>query len=137
MPGSGPQVPGSSAREPAVLDQSPVGATIEPDQGQGCGPIKLTNAALKTRRRAERAGWPESLALRVHRALSWLNPKLITTDVVVPTGSLRCQRLATVGTHHGTLDGLQLAVFGYRRSPPELTGLHHDKQFRLFTESCG
>ncbi|MEP6389011.1 MAG: hypothetical protein ABJ056_03710 [Halioglobus sp.] len=29
-------------------------------------------AALKARQRAEREGWPTSLALRVHRALSWL-----------------------------------------------------------------
>ena len=28
---------------------------------------------LKDRQRAERAGYPENLALRVHRALSWLN----------------------------------------------------------------
>jgi hypothetical protein len=28
---------------------------------------------LKSRQRAERAAWPEFLALRVHRALSWLN----------------------------------------------------------------
>ena len=28
---------------------------------------------LKKRQRAERAGWPENLGLRVHRALSWLD----------------------------------------------------------------
>ena len=30
------------------------------------------HAELKTRRRAARENWPEFLALRVHRALSWL-----------------------------------------------------------------
>lgn len=30
-------------------------------------------ASLKARQRAERDAWPEFLALRVHRALSWLN----------------------------------------------------------------
>lgn len=32
----------------------------------------LNYASLKDRQRAERDGWPTSLALRVHRALSWL-----------------------------------------------------------------
>ncbi len=31
------------------------------------------HAELKCRQRAEREGWPEFLALRVHRALSWLD----------------------------------------------------------------
>ena len=31
------------------------------------------HASLKARQRAERDQWPEALALRVHRALSWLN----------------------------------------------------------------
>jgi hypothetical protein len=33
----------------------------------------MTHAQLKTRQRAERAAWPTNLALRVHRALSWLH----------------------------------------------------------------
>ena len=31
------------------------------------------HASLKARQREVRDGWPESLGLRVHRALSWLN----------------------------------------------------------------
>ena len=33
----------------------------------------MNHEALKERQRAERHGWPENLALRVHRALSWLH----------------------------------------------------------------
>jgi hypothetical protein len=33
----------------------------------------MNHEALKERQRTERHGWPENLALRVHRALSWLH----------------------------------------------------------------
>jgi len=36
-------------------------------------PMTKPHAELKSRQRAEREGWPEFLALRVHRALSWLD----------------------------------------------------------------
>ena len=35
--------------------------------------MSITHADLKARQRAEREGHPEGLALRVHRALSWLD----------------------------------------------------------------
>jgi hypothetical protein len=38
-------------------------------------------ARLKARHRAERDGWPESLSLRVHRALSWLARSEQCSDV--------------------------------------------------------
>lgn len=34
--------------------------------------LVLDHATLKARQRAQRDGWPQPLALRVHRALSWL-----------------------------------------------------------------
>ena len=34
--------------------------------------LALDHATLKARQRAQRDGWPQPLALRVHRALSWL-----------------------------------------------------------------
>jgi hypothetical protein len=34
--------------------------------------LALDHASLKARQRAQRDSWPQPLALRVHRALSWL-----------------------------------------------------------------
>jgi hypothetical protein len=43
-------------------------------------PSQLTHAALKARQREIRDGFPENLALRVHRALSWLGRAEQETD---------------------------------------------------------
>ena len=50
----------------------PTWANITAGGSRGIG-IRISHASLKERQRAERDGWPYFLALRVHRALSWLN----------------------------------------------------------------
>ena len=42
--------------------------------------MKFDHSRLKTYQRASRAGFPDSLGLRVHRALSWLERAEHCTD---------------------------------------------------------
>ncbi|WP_064606629.1 HEPN domain-containing protein [Photobacterium sp. J15] len=43
--------------------------------------MSLKHAGLKTRHRKERSGYPKSLSMRVHRALSWLEKSELCEDL--------------------------------------------------------
>ena len=67
-------------------------------------PLTKPHTELKTPQRAERKNWPEFLALRVHRALSWLgraerceddDRRFVFLWVAFDTGAMAPQSWAT------------------------------------------